>query len=234
MTHSNMRNFEMATIQEDQVAEADVAAAGQIDMKLEVVVLPVSDADRAADFYARLGWRVDVDIRAADRRILQYTPPGSPASIIVGTGLSPAAPGSAQNLLLIVSDIEAAERDLVARGVETSGVFHDATDGFIPFDPRIRARGPDPERRSYGSFATFGDPDGNLWLLQEITTRGLGRVDSDRTNYASARDLAEAMRRASAAHGEHEARMGGAYDENWPDWYAEYMVAEQAGKPPPQ
>jgi len=224
----------MATIQEDKVADAEVAVAGRIDMKLEVVVLPVSDVDRAADFYARLGWRVDVDIRAGDRRILQYTPPGSPASIILGTGLSPAAPGSAQYLLLIVSDIEAAGRDLVARGVETSGVFHDGTGGFNPFDPRIRAGGPDPARRSYGSFATFGDPDGNLWLLQEITTRGPGRIGSDTTNYASARDLAGAMRRASLAHGEHEARMGGAYDQNWPDWYAAYMAAEQAGTPLPQ
>ena len=127
----------MATIQEDKIADAEVAAAGQIDMKLEVVVLPVSDADRAADFYARLGWRVDVDVRLPDGgRILQFTPPGSPASILVGTGLSPAAPGSAQYLHLVVSDIEAAERDLAARGVETSGVFHDSTGGFNPFDPR--------------------------------------------------------------------------------------------------
>lgn len=221
----------MATIQEDKVADAQAAAAGQIDMKLEVVVLPVSDADRAADFYARLGWRVDADVRVEGRRILQYTPPGSPASILFGTGLGAAAPGSAQYLHLIVSDIEAAERDLAARGVERSGVFHDGSGGFNRFDPRIRASGPDPERRSYGSFATFSDPDGNLWVLQEITTRWPGRVDSDTTGYGSVRDLADAMRRASAAHGEHEERMGGAYDENWPDWYADYMAAEQAGRP---
>jgi catechol 2,3-dioxygenase-like lactoylglutathione lyase family enzyme len=147
----------MATIQEDRVVEADASPAGQTDMKLEVVVLPVSDVDRAADFYARLGWRVDVDLRAEGVRILQCTPPGSPASILFGTGLSPAAPGSAQYLHLIVPDIEAATRDLAARGVETSGVFHDSTGGFNRFDPRIRARGPDPERRSYGSFATSGD-----------------------------------------------------------------------------
>ncbi len=200
-------------------------------MKLEVVVLPVSDADRAADFYARLGWRVDADVRVEGRRIVQYTPPGSPASILFGTGLSPAAPGSAQYLHLIVSDIEAAERDLAARGVETSGVFHDATGGFNRFDPRIRASGPDPERRSYGSFATFSDPDGNLWVLQEITARWPGRVDSDTTSYASVRDLAAAMGRAEAAHGEYEQRMGGARDENWPDWYARYMISEQAGEP---
>lgn len=224
----------MATIQEDKVADAEIATTGRIDMKLEAVVLPVSDVDRAADFYARLGWRVDVDIRAEGRRILQYTPPGSSASILFGTGLSQAAPGSAQYLHLIVSDIEAAERDLAARGVETSGIFHDSTGGFNRFDPRIRASGPDPERRSYGSFATFSDPDGNLWVLQEIKARWPGRVDSDTIDYASVRDLADAMRRASAAHGEHEERMGGAYDENWPDWYAEYMVAEQAGKPLPQ
>lgn len=224
----------MATIQEDKVADAEIASAGQIDMKLEAVVLPVSDVDRAADFYARLGWRVDADIRAEGRRILQYTPPGSPASILFGTGLSPAAPGSAQYLNLVVSDIEAAERDLVARGVETSGVFHDSTGGFNRFDPRIRASGPDPERRSYGSFATFSDPDGNLWVLQEITTRWPGRVDSDTTGYASVRDLADAMRRAEAAHGEYEQRLGGTRDENWPDWYARYMIAEQAGEPLPQ
>ena len=225
----------MATIQEDKLADAEVAAAGQIDMKLEVVVLPVSDADRAADFYARLGWRVDVDIRLPDGgRIVQFTPPGSSASVLVGTGLSPAAPGSAQYVELVVSDIEAATRDLAARGVETSGAFHDGTGGFNPFDPRNRASGPDPERRSYGSFATFSDPDGNLWLLQEITARWPGRIASDTTNYASVRDLADAMRRAEAAHGEHERRMGGARDENWPAWYAQYMVAEQAGTPLPQ
>ena len=224
----------MATIQEDKVADTDVESAGQIDMKLEVVVLPVADADRAADFYARLGWRVDADVRVEGGRILQYTPPGSPASILFGTGLSPAPPGSAQYLHLIVSDIEAATRDLEARGVETSGVFHDATGGFNRFDPRSRASGPDPERRSYGSFATFSDPDGNLWVLQEITTRWPGRVDPDMTSYASVRDLSEAMRRAESAHGEHERRMGGARDENWPDWYAAYMAAEQAGKPLPQ
>ena len=224
----------MATIQEDEIAEAQVSTAGQIDMKLEVVVLPVSDVDRAADFYARLGWRVDVDLRFEGGRILQYTPPGSAASIVLGTGLSPAAPGSAQYLELIVSDIEAAERDLVARGVETSGVFHDSTGGFNPFDRRTRASGPDPQRRSYGSFATFSDPDGNLWLLQEITTRWPGRIASDTTAYASVRDLADAMRRAEAAHGEHERRMGGARDENWPAWYAAYMVAEQSGTPQPQ
>jgi catechol 2,3-dioxygenase-like lactoylglutathione lyase family enzyme len=225
----------MATIQEDEAAEAEIAPAGQIDMKLEVVVLPVSDVDRAADFYARLGWRTDVDIRLPDGgRILQFTPPGSPASILVGTGLSAAPPGSAQYLHLIVADVEAAERDLAARGVETSGVFHDATGGFNRFDASIRASGPDPERRSYGSFATFSDPDGNLWVLQEITARWPGRVASDTTGYASVRDLAEAMRRAEAAHGEHERRMGGARDENWPAWYAEYMAAEQAGTPLPQ
>ena len=224
----------MATIQEDRVADAEAATAGQTDMKLEVLVLPVADVDRAADFYARLGWRMDVDVRVEGGRILQYTPPGSPASILFGTGLSPAMPGSAQYLHLIVADIEAATRDLASRGVETSGVFHDSTGGFNRFDPRIRASGPDPERRSYGSFATFGDPDGNLWVLQEITTRWPGRVDSDGTHYASVRDLADSMRRASVAHGAHEARTGGQYDENWPDWYAAHMVAEQAGTPLPQ
>ena len=224
----------MATIQERTDTAADLPAAGKVDMKFEAVVLPVSDVDRAADFYEGLGWRKDADIPAGGGRILQFTPPGSPASIIFGTGLSPAAPGSAQFLHLIVSDIEAAERELVAAGVETSGVFHDATGGFNRFDPRTRASGPDPERRSYASFATFSDPDGNLWVLQEITTRFPGRVDSDTTNYASVPDLAAALRRAAVAHGAHEQRAGGEYDEGWPDWYAAYMVAEQAGTPLPQ
>jgi catechol 2,3-dioxygenase-like lactoylglutathione lyase family enzyme len=202
--------------------------AGKVDMKLEVVVIPVSDVGRAAEFYRRLGWRVDADIKKGDSRLLQFTPPGSPCSIIFGTGITPSAPGTAQFLHLVVADIEAARQELVGNGVEASEVFHDASGGNNRFDPKVRASGRDPEGRSYATFVTFSDPDGNGWVLQEITTRLPGRIDSDETAFASATDLAGAMRRASAAHGEHEKRIGEA-DANWPDWYATYMVAEQAG-----
>jgi catechol 2,3-dioxygenase-like lactoylglutathione lyase family enzyme len=204
-------------------------AAARIDMKLEVVVIPVSDIDRAAEFYGRLGWRKDADIANGDRRVLQFTPPGSPCSIIFGTSVTLSAPGTAQFLHLVVSDIEAARDELIGKGVDASEVFHDAGGGYNRFDPDARASGPDPGRRSYASFVTFSDPDGNGWLLQEITTRFPGRIDSNATTFASATDLAGAMRRASVAHGEHEKRIGVA-DPNWPDWYAAYMVAEQVGE----
>jgi catechol 2,3-dioxygenase-like lactoylglutathione lyase family enzyme len=200
----------------------------QIDMQLEVVVLPVSDVDRAAEFYSRLGWRVDADFPSGNGRLLQLTPPGSGCSILFGTGLTPSAPGTSQFLHLVVSDIVAAREELVSRGVDVSEVFHDKTGGFNRFDPRVRASGPDPERRSYASFLTFSDPDGNGWVLQEITTRFAGRIDSDGTTFASAAALANAMRRAEAAHGEYEKRLG-SRDEQWPDWYADYMVREQTG-----
>lgn len=203
-----------------------------VDMKLEVVVIPVSDVAWSAAFYGRLGWRLDADIAKGDSRILQFTPPGSPSSILFGTGLTPSAPGTAQFLHLVVSDIEAARAELIGKGVETSEVFHDAAGGYNRFDPAARASGPDPQRRSYASFLTFEDPDGNGWVLQEITTRFPGRVDPHATSFASAAELANAMRRAEAAHGEHEKRIGAA-DPNWPDWYAVYIAAEQAGEPPP-
>jgi catechol 2,3-dioxygenase-like lactoylglutathione lyase family enzyme len=187
-------------------------------MKLEVVTIPVSDVDRASAFYSSLGWRQDVTPPGSG--IVQFTPPGSACSVQFGTNRTSAAPGSAQNEFLIVSDIEAARDTLVARGVEVSEISH--------IGPGGPAGGVDPERRSYGSFASFGDPDGNRWLLQEVTTRLPGRVDAAATTYGSASDLANAMRRAAAAHGEHEKRIGEA-DPNWPDWYAAYMVAEQAG-----
>jgi len=205
-----------------------MATAG-VDMKLEVVVIPVADVDRAAKFYERLGWRKDADFVDGRSRRLQFTPPGSQCSIIFGTNLTPSPPGTAQFLHLVVSDIQAARDELVKNGVDASGVFHDAAGGFNRFDPAARASGPDPKRRSYASFVTFKDPDGNLWLLQEITTRLPGRIDSGTTTYTSVSDLADAMRRASRAHGEHEKRIGAA-DANWPDWYASYMVAEQSGK----
>ncbi|TIL29461.1 VOC family protein [Mesorhizobium sp.] len=211
------------------VIERDVApSAGTVDMKLEVVVIPVSDVDRAKRFYGDLGWRLDADFIVGDEfRGIQFTPPGSPASIHFGKGIPSAAPGSATGLYLVVSDIQAARAELLGRGVEVSEVFHRAGPG----KPAIS--GPDPERRSYFTYATFNDPDGNEWLLQEVTTRFPGRIDSNTTSFASVSDLASAFRRASAAHGEHESRNGGQRDENWPDWYAEYMVAEQAGKPLP-
>ncbi|MER8422810.1 VOC family protein [Mesorhizobium sp. M1403] len=199
-----------------------------IDLKLEAVVIPVSDVDRAKRFYGGLGWRLDADFPVGDTfRVVQFTPPGSPSSIHFGTGLTSAAPGSAQGLYLIVSDIEAARAQLVARGADASEVFHRAGPG----QPAIS--GKDPEGRSYSSFASFKDPDGNGWLLQEITARLPGRLEAGDTTFTSLSELAAALRRAAAAHGEHEKRTGGQRDENWPDWYAEYMVAEQAGKPLP-
>ena len=209
----------------DSVIERDVASsAGTGDMKLEVVVIPVSDVGRAKRFYGDLGWRLDADFVVGDAFLVQFTPPGSPCSIHFGTGLTSAVPGSASGLYLVVSDIEAARAELVARGVDVSEVFHRAGPGKPP------VKGRHPARASYFSYATFRDPDGNEWLLQEVTIRFPGRIDSNATSFASASDLASAMRRASAAHGEHEKRQGGQRDENWPDWYAEHMVAEQSGK----
>ena len=216
----------------DQVSlERDVASSeGKVDLKLEAITIPVSDIDRAKEFYAGLRWRLDADFTHGDERVVQFTPPGSPCSVIFGTNGTSAAPGSVQNLFLIVSDIEAARGELVARGVEVSEVFHYAA-GPAPFGGQVR--GLAPNRASYGSYATFRDPDGNGWLLQEVTTRFPGRINSNETSFASVADLASAMRRASAAHGEHETRTGGGRHENWPDWYAEYMAAEQAGRPLP-
>jgi catechol 2,3-dioxygenase-like lactoylglutathione lyase family enzyme len=207
-----------------------------VDMKLEATVIPVSDADRAKEFYGRLGWRLDADFPFDNGfRIIQFTPPGSGCSIQFGTNITSAAPGSARGLYLIVSDIEAARGELVAHGAEVSEVFHAGTPGaqFQTDGTSGRVTGPAPDRSSYGSFATFSDPDGNGWLLQEVTTRLPGRIGTAETAFASAPDLASALRRASAAHGEHEKRIGAA-DANWPDWYARYMVAEQAGTELPQ
>ena len=200
-----------------------------VDMKLEVTVLPVADVDRAKAFYVGLGWRLDADFAISDEyRIVQITPPGSGCSIQFGSGVSSAAPGSAQGNYLVVDDIDAACSALAAKGADVGPVFHEGgSPPLARFHPEGRVDGPAADRRTYGSFATFSDPDGNGWLLQEITTRLPGRVEGD-TTYSSAGDLAEAMRRASVAHGEHEKRTGEA-DENWPAWYAEYMVAERAG-----
>jgi catechol 2,3-dioxygenase-like lactoylglutathione lyase family enzyme len=206
-------------------AAAETAKARTVDMKLEVVVIPVSDVDRAKRFYGGLGWRLDADFASGDFRVIQFTPPGSSCSIHFGTarpGVNSAVPGSAQGVYLIVPDIEAARAGLVERGVDVSEVFHRA-------GSRDRLSGPDPARTSYGSLASFSDPDGNGWLLQEVTSRLPGRVDANDTTFTSSTELAAALQRAAAAHGEHEKRTG-QHDANWPDWYADYIVKEQAGK----
>jgi len=215
------------------MGDASVAA---VDMKIEAVVIPVSDVDRAKEFYGDLRWRLDADFRFDNGfRVVQFTPPGSGCSIQFGTKITAAAPGSAQGLYLIVSDIQAARDELAARGVEVSEVFHAGTPGaqFQLDGAGNRVSGPAPDHASYSSFATFRDPDGNAWLLQEVTARLRGRINLAETAFASANDLASALRRAEAAHGEHEKRTG-QHDANWPDWYAAYMVAEQAGEELPQ
>ena len=231
-----MANATYETQANDAASEASVA---KVDMKFEIVVIPVSDVDRAKEFYARLGWRLDADYdNGKDFRIIQLTPPGSACSVIFGKNVTGAAPGSAQGLYLIVDDIEAARKNLVRRDVEVSEVFHGAADAYSgPDEPylfgRVRVSGPDPGHASYRSFASFSDPDGNGWLFQELTTRLPGRIDSTATTFASANDLASAFRRAEAAHGEHEKR-NGQHDANCPEWYAAYLVAEQSGKDLPQ
>jgi len=212
----------------------DATNAARVDMKFEIVVIPVSDVDRAKEFYGSLGWRLDADFAHGDDwRVIQFTPPGSGCSIIFGKNVTAAAPGSVQGLYLIVSDIEAARKELLGRGVKISEVFHDADGVYAgPDEPylfgRRRVGGPDPEHRSYRSYASFSDPDGNGWLFQEVTTRLPGRIESTTPTFASANYLASALRRAEAAHAQHEKRTG-QRDANWPEWYAAYMMAEQAG-----
>ena len=219
----------MTSTQVSSNGASEVPGSPLVDMKLEVVLLPVSDVDRAKDFYAGLGWRLDADFPVGDDfRVVQLTPPGSQCSVIFGDGVTTAAPGSVEGLQLAVSDIDAARAALAGRGVDVSEVFHDAGGVFHHGGTEARVAGPAPDHASYGSFASFDDPDGNGWILQEITTRLPGRV-ATQTTYASAGDLAGALRRAAAAHGEHEARTGKA-DPDWPDWYAEYMVREAAGE----
>lgn len=189
-----------------------------VDMKLEVIVIPVSDSDRAEQFYRKLGWRQDITPPGSG--VFQFTPHGSACSVQFGKGLTSAAPGSAQKNYLIVSDIETARNALVAAGIDVGEIFHIGPDGPVT--------GLDPERGTYRSRALFSDPDGNSWMLQEITTRLSGRIDSGVTSFGSVTDLITALRRAEAAHGEHEKRTG-VRDANWADWYAAYMAAEQAG-----
>jgi catechol 2,3-dioxygenase-like lactoylglutathione lyase family enzyme len=223
----------MSSAQVNSEGQATTADVSVLDMKLEVLVIPVSDVDRAKDFYSRLGWRLDADVATGDNfRLIQLTPPGSGCSVQFGTNLTSAAPGSLQSTYLIVADIATMCLELAKSGVEVTEVFHCETGfacrfGGADAPGRVTGRGPDDG--SYSSFASFSDPDGNTWLLQEVTTRLPGRIDPARTSFASSADLAEAMRRAAAAHGEHEARTGQA-DADWPAWYAEYMVREQAGQ----
>jgi catechol 2,3-dioxygenase-like lactoylglutathione lyase family enzyme len=208
-----------------QKREAGVA---RVDMKFEVALIPVSDVDRAKEFYTRLGWRLDDDIVMGDDfRVVQLTPPGSASSISFGKGVTTAARGSFRGGL-IVSDIEKAHEELVARGIHASEVFHGS-----PFSPAGRISGPDPEHQSYRSYVSFEDPDGNAWIVQEVTRRAPGRIDPTSTAFTSANDLATAMRRAAAAHDEHEKR-NGQRDANWPDWYAAYIAAEQVGNELPR
>jgi len=203
-----------------------------MNMKLEVVIIPVSDVDRAKAFYEKLGFRLDIDIANENFRGVQFTPPDSQTSIIFGKGVTSASAGSAE-LVLAVDNVDTARDELVGRGAEMSEIFHYAGGPFNNAVENPRVAGRDPEGRSYFSFASFEDPDGNRWLLQEITTRLPGRIDSVGTTFTSASDLANALRRAEAAHGEHEKRTG-ERDANWPDWYAKYIVAEQAGTELPQ
>jgi len=225
----------MSTTEAGRAVATPEARVGQADLKLEVLVIPVADVDRAKKFYGGLGWRLDADFPFDNGvRVVQFTPPGSPCSIQFGNKLTPAAPGSAQSNYLVVSDIEAARADLVARGAEVSEVFHPTAPGAqFQADGKGREKGPAPDHGTYRSFATFRDPDGNGWLLQEITARIPGRVDPKTTDYASVSDLVSALKRAAAAHGEHEKREGKP-DANWPEWYAAYMVAEHAGLELPQ
>ncbi|SDG35894.1 hypothetical protein SAMN05216338_100123 [Bradyrhizobium sp. Rc2d] len=228
----------MATIEIDRDVATKPSTSRSLDLKLEVVVIPVSDVDRAKAFYTCLGWRLDADFASGSEwRVIQFTPPGSACSVIFGRNVTAAAPGSARGLYLIVSDLEAARQDLLDRGIAVSEPFHGAGDVHAgPDEPylfgSVRVSGADPKRGSYSSFASFSDPDGNGWLFQEVTTRLPGRITADGTTFASQSDLAAALRRASVAHGEHETRVGG-HDENWADWYADYIVREQAGLPLP-
>ena len=210
-------------------------STGPVDLKLEAVVIPVADADRSKAFYAGLGWRLDADFSFDNGfRIVQFTPPGSQCSVQFGTKITGAPPGSAHGLYLIVPDIDAGRDELTSHGAKVSQVFHSGAPGaqLDPGGASGRVSGRDPENKSYRSFATFEDPDGNSWLLQEVTDRLPGRLDPTITSFTSAGDLAGALRRAASAHGEHEKRIGKA-DPDWPDWYARFMVAEQAGVEPP-
>jgi catechol 2,3-dioxygenase-like lactoylglutathione lyase family enzyme len=198
-----------------------------IEMKFEVVVIRVADVDRSKEFYTKLGWRLDADFPFDNGfRVVQLTPPGSGCSVQFGTKITPAAPGSAQGLYLIVSDAESARRDLAAHGIEVSEVFHPGTPGAqFQIDGSGRISGPAPEHATYGSFATFRDPDGNGWLFQEVTTRLPGRGLSN----LDVVTLTDLLQEAEKHHGEYEPT---APKHHWSDWYAAYIVARQGGKTP--
>jgi catechol 2,3-dioxygenase-like lactoylglutathione lyase family enzyme len=218
----------MSSVETSGDSATEAPRDGVAELKLEVVVLPVSDVDRAKSFYQGLGWRLDADFATGpDFRVVQLTPPGSPASIIFGTGITSAAPGSIDALQLTVSDIDAARDQLIAGGADVSEVFHDAGGVFHHADDEARVSGAAEGHADYGSFASFSDPDGNGWMLQEINTRLPGRVTGAR--FDSPAELAQALDRAKDAHTEHEQRTGEA-DADWPAWYAEYMVKEQTGE----
>jgi catechol 2,3-dioxygenase-like lactoylglutathione lyase family enzyme len=206
---------------------------GIVDTMLEVVVIPVTDVDRAKHFYGSLGWRLDADFASGDDfRVVQLTPPGSPCSIIFGTGITTAAPGSVQDLMLVVHDIEAARSELIGHGVDVSEVFHDAGGVFHHAGMKGRLPGPDPEGRSYRTWASFNDPDGNGWLLQEIKTRLPGRVSqgpADRGLVTDAATLTELLEETEKRHGAYEAT---APKHHWSAWYAAYIVAREQGRTP--
>jgi predicted enzyme related to lactoylglutathione lyase len=219
----------MSSVQHRSEPASHMAPGGTTDLKLEVVIIPVSDVDRAKAFYEGLRWRVDADVADDEGfRIVQFTPHGSACSIQFGSKVTSAPPGSATNIYLVVADVQTARDEIAALGVAVSEVFHERSLGDR-FHPDARVAGAAPDGATYGSFASFSDPDGNTWLLQEITTRLPGRIEPAATSFASAGDLAKALQRAAAAHGEHEARIG-REDPDWPDWYAEYMVRKQAGE----
>ncbi|MEY9124077.1 VOC family protein [Bradyrhizobium yuanmingense] len=225
----------MAKLETDREAGNRTLASRGADLKLEVVVIPVSDVDRSKAFYQRLGWRLDADFASGDGwRVVQFTPPGSACSVIFGRNVTSASPGSTRGLYLIVSDLDTARNELIDRGIAVSETFHGGGDVHAGAEEpylfgSVRIGGVDPKRASYSSFASFSDPDGNGWFLQEVTTRLPGRIERDGATFSSTAGLAAALGRAAVAHGEHEKRTG-VHDENWPDWYAEYIVREQAGQ----
>lgn len=216
----------MTSVDVGSQTSKETTRPGVVEMALEVVVIGVEDVDRAKAFYQSLGWRLDADA-GQEFRLLQLTPPGSGCSVQFGAQLFPATPGSGPTPYLVVSDIEVARKDLMELGVEVSEIFHEEQPGGR-FHDAGRTPGLAADRRSYASFASFSDPDGNRWLIQEVTARRPGRIDPGTTSFASGRDLAEALRRAEKAHAEHEKRIGAA-DPDWSDWYAKYIAAEQAG-----
>jgi predicted enzyme related to lactoylglutathione lyase len=223
----------MSVTQSRNESSDETSGAPQADMKFEVVVIPVSDVDRAKRFYAAMGWRLDMDFAASkEYRVIQFTPPGSACSIIFGIGITPAAPGSVQGLYLIVSDIETVRTDMIGRGVKVSEPFYDVGRIFHHLNGEGVVAGLHPQRRSYGTYASFSDPDGNGWLLQGVTARLPGHELSSGIEFTSSTELARALRRAAAAHDVHE-RPAGKQDTHWTDWYADYILAEQAGKPLP-